>query len=110
MNLNTQASLNNRIIRRNIAFMFPANFAYAIVIGFVFMVDMLLAGFLIGETAIAVVAIGLPCYGMFLALMNAACHGTSLRITWILGRGDYEGYRHAFSGGFYFSIFLFFFQ
>ena len=53
--------------------MFPANFAYAIVIGFVFMVDMLLAGFLIGETAIAVVAIGLPCYGMFLALMNAAC-------------------------------------
>jgi len=86
--------------------MFPAGFAYAIVVGFVFMVDMLLAGFIIGKAAIAVVAIGLPCYGMFLALVNATVHGTELRCTWILGAGDNKYYKHSFAGGFYFTVLL----
>lgn len=103
MNTQTPQSTNNRIIRRNIRTMFLPSFGYAIVIGLIFMVDMLLAGYIIGKEAIAIVAIGLPCYNLFLALTNAACHGTTLRLTWLLGKGNYEGYNRAFSGGFYFS-------
>ena len=55
MNINEQTSTNNKIIRRNIISMFPAGFVYSIVLSLVFMVDMLLAGFVIGKEAIAVV-------------------------------------------------------
>ncbi len=106
MNINEQTSTNNKIIRRNIISMFPAGFVYSIVLSLVFMVDMLLAGFVIGKEAIAVVAIGLPCYGMFLAFLNASLHGMELRLTWILGAGNDKYYRHSFRGGFYFSFLL----
>lgn len=72
MNTRTPQGTNNRIIRRNIRTMFLPSFGYAIVIGLIFMVDMLLAGYIIGKEAIAIVAIGLPCYNLFLALTNAA--------------------------------------
>ena len=103
MNTRTSQGTNNRIIRRNIRTMFLPSFGYAIVIGLIFMVDMLLAGYIIGKEASAIGAIGLPCYNLFLVLTNAACHGTTLRLTWLLGKGNYEGYNRAFSGGFYFS-------
>lgn len=92
-----------KLIRSTLIKMYPGSFLYALMIGFMYMVDSILAGNTLGAGAIAAVAIGLPCYGMFLALMNAIIHGTSLRVTWAKGRADQEEFQRAFSGGLTFA-------
>ena len=92
-----------KLIRSTLIKMYPGSFLYALMIGFMYMVDSILAGNTLGAEAIAAVAIGLPCYGMFLALMNAIVHGTSLRVTWAKGRADQKEFQRAFAGGLTFA-------
>ena len=95
----SESNNSGKIIRKNLIKMYPGSFLYAVMIGFMYMVDSILAGNIIGPEALSAVAIGLPGYGMFLALMNAVIHGTSLRVTWAKGRGDQPGFKRAFIGG-----------
>lgn len=56
---------NNRLIRKTILRMFPSCFAATLTVSAALMVDTLLAGVLLGQQAIAAVAIGLPAIGIF---------------------------------------------
>ena len=56
---------NNRLIRKTIWRMYPSSFAANLTVNIALMVDTLLAGFLLGQQAIAAVAIGLPAIGIF---------------------------------------------
>lgn len=73
-------SNSGQIIRKTLIRMYPGTLVYATMLGFMYMVDNIIAGNAMGPEAIAAVAIALPSYGMFLALMNAIVHGTCLRI------------------------------
>lgn len=95
---------NNRLIARSLIKMFPATFAYAVIMGFMYIVDTLIAGCFIGSDAISAVALGLPVYGMFIALSHAVVQGTQIRMTWLLGRADQKNCSRAFSGGFYLAL------
>ena len=90
---------NGQIIRKTLMRMYPGTLVYATMLGFMYMVDNIIAGNVMGPEAIAAVAIAMPSYGMFLALMNAIVHGTCLRITWAKGRANHGEFRRAFAGG-----------
>lgn len=90
---------NSQIIRKTLLRMYPGTLIYATMLGFMYMVDNIIAGNVMGPEAIAAVAIALPSYGMFLALMNAIVHGTCLRITWAKGRANQGEFQRAFAGG-----------
>ena len=92
-------SNSGQIIRKTLIRMYPGTLVYATMLVFMYMVDNIIAGNAMGPEAIAAVAIALPSYGMFLALMNAIVHGTCLRITWAKGRANHEEFRRAFAGG-----------
>ncbi len=92
-----------KLIGTTLLKMYPGSFLHALMFGFLFMVDSILAGNTIGAEAISAVAIGLPCYGLFLALVNAIIHGTSLRVTWAKGRADQNEFQRAFVGGLTFA-------
>ena len=55
--LSPSMTKNNRLIRKTIAKMYPSSFAFVLTGGIALMVDTLLAGKLLGEQAIAAVAI-----------------------------------------------------
>ena len=90
---------SSQIIRKTLIRMYPGTLVYATMLGFMYMVDNIIAGNAMGPEAIAAVAIALPSYGMFLAFMNAIVHGTCLRITWAKGRANHEEFQRAFAGG-----------
>ena len=93
-----------KLIGTTLLKMYPGSFLHALMFGFLFMVDSILAGNTIGAEAISVVAIGLPCYyGLFLALVNAIIHGTSLKVTWAKGRADQNEFQRTFVGGLTFA-------
>ncbi|ETP71770.1 hypothetical protein UYO_2237 [Lachnospiraceae bacterium JC7] len=75
---------NSKIIRNTIIRMFPGAMLFATMFGLMYMVDNIIAGNALGPEAIAAVALAMPGYGMFLALMNAIVHGTIYSFTLIL--------------------------
>lgn len=72
---------NNRLIRKTIVRMFPSSFAANLTISIALMVDTLLAGALLGQQAIAAVAIGLPAIGIFQALTQTIVSGAAVKLT-----------------------------
>ncbi len=99
----TETLNGGRLIRRNLLHMLPRSFLYALTLTFIFMIDSIVAGNLIGEEAIAAVAIGLPVYGLFLALINGINNATSMRVAWAKERGKKREFQRAYAGGITFS-------
>lgn len=79
---------NNRLIRKTIVRMFPSSFAATLTVGVALMVDTLLAGALLGQQAIAAVAIGTPAIGIFQALTQTVVSGAAVKMTISAGRSD----------------------
>lgn len=102
-NIEDVGTNNSKIIRNTIIRMFPGAMLFATMFGLMYMVDNIIAGNALGPEAIAAVALAMPGYGMFLALMNAIVHGTCLRITWTKGRANHEEFQRAFAGGLTFA-------
>ena len=90
---------NNRLIRKTILRMYPGNFLANLTINVAMMVDTLLAGALLGQEAIAAVAIGLPAIGIFQALLQAIVNGTSIKMAVHAGRGDRQKLNGTYSLG-----------
>ena len=96
---NASVPVNNRLIRKSIVRMFPACFAATLAGSMSLMVDSLLAGSLIGQLAIAAVAIGNPVTGVFRALIQAISNGAAVRLTICVGRGDRQNSNRSYSLG-----------
>ena len=79
---------NNRLIRKTIVRMFPSSFAANLTVSVALMVDTLLAGALLGQQAIAAVAIGTPAIGIFQALTQTVVSGAAVKMTISAGRSD----------------------
>lgn len=87
------------MIRKNLLEMYPGAALYGLSFNIMLMLDSILAGIVTGADGIAAVAIGVPGYGLPVALVYALIHGTSLRMIWAKGRADEEGFRRIFRGG-----------
>lgn len=79
---------NNKLIRKTILRMLPSSFAANLTISIALMVDTLLAGAVLGQQAIAAVAIGLPAIGIFQALTQTVINGSGTKLAIYSGRGD----------------------
>ena len=79
---------NNKLIRKTILGMLPSSFAANLTISIALMVDTLLAGAVLGQQAIASVAIGLPAIGIFQALTQMVINGSGTKLAIYSGRGD----------------------
>ena len=90
---------NNQLIRKTILRMYPASFAANLTASIALMVDTLLAGALIGQPAIAAVAIGLPAIGIFQALTQTIINGAGIKMAIFAGRGDREQLQKTYSLG-----------
>lgn len=90
---------SNRLIRKTIFQMYPGSFAAALTAGIALMVDTLLAGFLLGQEAIAAVAIGTPVIGIFQALTQMVISGAAIKMAVFSGRNDRNALNRAFSLG-----------
>lgn len=97
---------SNRLIRKTILRMFPGSFAATLTINIALMVDTLLAGGLIGQQAIAAVAIGAPAIGIFQALTQTIVHGAAVEIAIHAGRGHQDQIRKTFSLGMVTAVIL----
>jgi len=97
----TESSItgNNKLIRKSILRTFPSSFAANLTITFALMVDTLLAGALIGQQAIAAVAIGLPAIGIFQALTQSVLNGANIKLAVLAGRSEPEEMNRAYSFG-----------
>jgi len=90
---------NNRLIRKTILRMYPASFAAMFTVSIALMIDTLLAGAIIGQQAIAAVAIGLPAIGIFQALTQTIINGAGIKMAIFAGRGDRESLKQTYSLG-----------
>ena len=90
---------NNRLIRKTILRMYPASFAATFTVSVALMVDTLLAGAILGQQAIAAVAIGLPAIGIFQALTQTIINGADVKMSILAGRGDRKGLQQTYSAG-----------
>ncbi len=90
---------NNRLIRKTILRMYPASFASMFTVSIALMMDTLLAGAVIGQQAIAAVAIGLPAIGIFQALTQTIINGAGIKMAIFAGRSDRDKLRETFSLG-----------
>ena len=90
---------NNKLIRRTILKMYPSSFAAQLTTVVALMVDTLLAGAVLGQQAIASVAIGLPAIGIFQALTQTVINGSGIRLAIYSGRGEREKLRQTYCLG-----------
>ena len=90
---------NNRLIRKTILQMLPSSFAANLTLSIALMVDTLLAGAVLGQQAIASVAIGLPAIGIFQALTQTVINGSGIRLAIYSGRGEREKLRQTYCLG-----------
>ena len=90
---------NNQLIRKTILRMYPASFAANFTVSIALMMDTLLAGAVIGQQAIAAVAIGLPAIGIFQALTQTIINGSGIKMATYAGRGDREKLQQTYSLG-----------
>lgn len=90
---------NNRLIRKTILKMFPSGFAANLTVSIALMVDTLLAGAMLGQQAIAAVAIGLPAIGIFQALTQTVISGAGIKLAVYAGRGDQKKLNQTYSLG-----------
>lgn len=90
---------NNRLIRKTILRMFPSCFASTLTVSAALMVDTLLAGALLGQQAIAAVAIGLPAIGIFQSLTQTVTSGAGVKMAVFAGRGDHQQLNRTYSLG-----------
>ena len=90
---------NNRLIRKTIIKMFPSSFAATLTTSVALMVTTLLAGAMLGQQAIAAVAIGLPTIGIFQALTQMITSGTAVKLAVYAGRSEHEKSSQAYSLG-----------
>lgn len=90
---------NNRLIRKTILRMYPVNFIFNLTVSIALMVDTLLAGAILGQDAIAAVAVGLPAIGIFQALTLTVVNGTGIKLAVAAGRSKYEQMNRIFSLG-----------
>ena len=97
---------NNRLIQKTIWRMYPSSFAATLTVSIALMMDTLLAGFLLGQQAIAAVAIGLPAVGIFQALTQTVVNGTAVKLAVHAGRSDRRSLNRSFSLGAYSTILL----
>lgn len=95
----TAFSNSNRLIRKSIMRTYPASFAATLAGSMSLMCDSILAGSMIGQLAIAAVAIGNPITAVFRALIQAIANGAGVRLTVCSGRNDKEGANRAHSLG-----------
>lgn len=91
---------NNRLIRKTILRMYPASFASTLTVSIALMMDTLLAGAVLGQQAIAAVAIGLPAIGIFQALTQTIINGAGIKMAVYAGRSDREKLQQTYSLGF----------
>ena len=100
MNFDVKAAQNEaELIRGNLRRMYPGAALYGLFFNIMLMIDSIIAGSALGEEGIFAVALGMPGYGVPVALVYALIHGTVLRMTWAKGRKDEAGFRRAFCGG-----------
>lgn len=90
---------NNQLIRKTILRMYPASFAAQFTVSIALMMDTLLAGAVLGQQAIAAVAIGLPAIGIFQALTQTIINGSGIKMAIYAGRGDREKLQQTYSLG-----------
>jgi len=90
---------NNKLVRSIIMRMYPSSFAANLTSSIALMTDTLLAGALIGQEAIAAVAIGLPAIGIFQALTQAVTNGAAVKMAVHAGRGDQKALNESYSLG-----------
>lgn len=88
-----------KLIRKNLLAMYPGAALYGLAFNVMLMMDNIIAGDVLGPDGIAAVALGVPGYGVIVALIYALIHGTCLRLSWAKGQGDQEAFMRAFSGG-----------
>ena len=93
---------NGKLIRKTLFKMYPGAAIYGLLFNVMLIIDSVIAGSNLGPDGVAAVAIGIPAYGVLLALINALIHGTSLRMVWTKGSADQEGFHRVFCGGFTF--------
>lgn len=97
---------NNRLIQKTIWRMYPSSFTAAFTVNIALMVDTLLAGSLLGQKAIAAVAIGLPSIGIFQALTQTIVNGAAVKMAVYAGRGDQKKLNNIFSLGLFSTLVL----
>ena len=90
---------NNRLIRKSILRMLPSSFAANLTTSIALMVDTLLAGAMLGQQAIAAVAIGLPVVGIFQALTQTVISGAGVKLAVHAGRGNQDKMNQTYSLG-----------
>lgn len=90
---------NNRLIRKTILRMYPSSFAANLTVNIALMVDTLLAGAILGQQAIAAVAIGLPAIGIFQALAQTIVSGSGVKMAVYAGKGDQSNLNRTYSLG-----------
>lgn len=90
---------NNRLIRKTMVKMFPSCFAANLTTSIALMVDTLLAGAMIGQQAIAAVAIGLPVIGIFQSIIQMVFNGSGVKMAVYAGRGDRKNMNRMYSTG-----------
>lgn len=90
---------SNQLIRKTILRMYPASFAATFTVSIALMMDTLLAGAVIGQQAIAAVAIGLPAIGIFQALTQTVINGAGIKMAIYAGRGDRDELKQTYSLG-----------
>ena len=90
---------NNQLIRKTILRMYPSSFAAMFTVSIALMMDTLLAGAVLGQQAIAAVAIGLPAIGIFQALTQTIINGAGIKMAIYAGRGDREKLQQTYSLG-----------
>lgn len=95
---------NNKLIRKSLLRMFPSGFAANLTVTIAIMADTLLAGAMIGQQAIAAVAIGLPAIGIFQALTQSVLNGANIKLSVLAGRGDPEEMNRTYSLGLFGTI------
>lgn len=97
---------SNRLIRKTILRMFPSSFAATITVSIALMMDTLLAGAMLGQQAIAAVAIGLPVINIFQALTQTVFSGAAVKLAVHAGRGDRRSMNQTYSLGFVSTVVL----
>lgn len=89
--------LSDKLSTSTVRKVMPACMVFAIVQSMTFAVDTILSGNLLGEDAVAAVALGMPIIGMMLAVTSLVMHGGFLKMLGHLGKSDMDGYNRMFS-------------
>jgi len=87
------------VIRKNIISLYPGAVLYGLLFNITLMIDSIIAGWNLGASGIAAVALGVPGYGILAAVIYSLIHGSGLRMIWAKGRADNQGFNRAFCGG-----------